>query len=378
MLAAFYDVIIIGSGPAGLAAALTADKCGAKTLLIERDANLGGILKQYINDGYGFARFGEKLTGPEYVQKFIKHLYKTNVEISNLTFIKKIDRQPFGFLLTLVNTDGVIKTACKSIVLACGCRERTSRQIFIHGRHTAGVITARTAQYYMNILGKMPAKRCVVLGSGDTGLVEVSSVDEKMNPVYGTEEIVECDTLVCSVGLIPENELAESLGLEIDEHTKGPVTDQDYMTMIDGVFCCGNALHINDNVESISENGEIAGKAAARWASEGWVSARKKGKRNFAIVKSDDSLLYIVPQRINLNEMASPAIIYFRSRHEMGKSILSVTLNGNEVYRRIFPRLRPSEMERFLLDIESMKMERGNTVDFSLSSAHGYSGNCSL
>jgi len=324
MVAARYDVAVIGGGPAGLAAALSANECGAKTLLIEREAHLGGILKQCIHDGFGLVRYGKKLTGPEYAHRFIRRITNSGVETATLTFVTKIKKRPFGFDLTLVNREGVIKTKCRSVVLACGCRERTSRQIGIHGRHSAGVFTAGTAQYYTNILGKMPTKRCVILGSGDIGLimarrlklegaevigvyeakptpsgltrnvyqcledyniplhtnktvtrifgegrlnaVEVSSVDENLTPISGTEEIIECDALILSVGLIPENELAESLGVPLDEHTKGPITDQKCMTMIDGVFCCGNALRVYDLVDYVSENGETAGRAAAHWA----------------------------------------------------------------------------------------------------------------
>jgi len=427
MLTNFYDVIIIGAGPAGLAAALAADEYGTKTLLIERDANLGGILKQCIHDGFGVIKFGEKLTGPEYAHRYVSKLSKSNVEVAALTFVTKITKQPFGFSLTLVNTDGIVNTACKSIVFACGCRERTSRQIGIHGRHAAGVITAGTAQYYTNVLGKMPTKRCVILGSGDIGLimarrlklegadvvgvyeakpstsgllrniyqcvedfniplftgktvtrvfgegrlnaVEITSVDENMEPIPDTEEIIECDALILSVGLIPENELAEGLNISINKNTKGPVTDQEYMTMLDGAFCCGNALHVNDLVDYVSDSGEAAGHAAAMWASSGWINAHKSGNRSFAEVTTDDNLLYIVPQRINVNRVIAPTTFYFRSNKEMGKSLLSVTLNGNEIYRKIYPRFRPPEMERLVLDFEELIINSGSTVNFSLSLA---------
>ena len=427
MLANFYNVVVIGAGPAGLAAALAADEYNASTLLIEREANLGGMLKQCIHDGFGIVKFGEKLTGPEYAYRYVSKLAKSNVQVAALTFVTKIDKQPFGFSLTLVNSNGIINIACKSIVLACGCREKTSRQIGIHGRHSAGVITAGTAQYYTNILGKMPTKRCVILGSGDIGLimarrlklegaevvgvyeakptsngllsnvfqclddfdiplytsktvtrvigegrlhaVEISSVDENMEPVPGTDEIVECDALILSVGLIPENELAEGLDITLNENTKGPVTDQDYMTMLDGVFCCGNALHVNDLVDYVSESGEAAGRAAAQWAKSGWINTRRNGIRSYADITTDDSFLYIVPQRLNVERIAAPTTFYFRSMNEMGKSLLSVTLNGTEIYRKIYPRFRPPEMERLVLDFEELNIRNGSTVKFSLSKA---------
>jgi len=423
MKAARFDVTIIGGGPAGLAAALAADSFGAKTLLVEREANLGGILKQCIHDGFGLVRFGEKLSGPEYAHRFIRRLPESGVEISSLTFVTRIEKCPSGFELTLVNRNGVIKTECKSIVLACGCRERTSRQIGIHGRHSAGVFTAGTAQYYTNIQGMMPTKRCVILGSGDIGLimarrlklegaevlgvyeakptasglmrnvyqcledfdiplhtsktvtrilgegrinaVEISGVDKNMTPIPGTEEIIECDALILSVGLIPENELAESLGVPLDVRTKGPVTDQNCMTMADGVFCCGNALHVNDLVDYVSESGEAAGRAAAQRIMAKQASS-SSGERSLAEIKADDSMLYIVPQLINVDDLEKPAVIYFRSKEEMGKTRLSVKIDGSEVYAKTFPRLRPPEMERLELDFKSMNVKRGSIVNFSL------------
>jgi len=429
-----FDVVVIGAGPAGLAAALASAQQGrsAGTLLVEREEKLGGILKQCIHDGFGLVRYGEKLTGPEYAHRFINQIKDSGITTALHTFVSRIEKTADGFELVLVSKDGITKAECKSIVFACGCRERTSRQIGIHGRHSAGIFTAGTAQYYTNILGKMPGKKCVILGSGDIGLimarrltlegahvigvyeakpsasglmrnvyqcledfdiplhtgetvtnvfgegrlnsVEISSVDENMNPVSGTEQIIECDSLILSVGLIPENELAESLCVPMDEKTKGPLTDQNYMTMTDGIFCCGNALHVNDLVDYVSESGEAAGSAAMLYAST-QLCMRKE--RFFALVSADESLLYIVPQRLNIDELDSPVIFYFRSSKETDIARLSVTLNGKEIFSKMYPRLRPPEMERLSLDLKSLtgfKIDsdklKGCVFNFSISPEH--------
>jgi len=442
MIRSEYDVVVIGAGPAGLAAALSSDKYGAKTLLVERETKTGGILKQCIHDGFGLVRFGEKLSGPEYAHRFTSQLPESGIETATLTFVSKIKKTMSGFELTLINRSGITKTQCKSIVLACGCRERTSRQVEIHGRHSAGVFTAGTAQYYTNILGKMPAKRCVILGSGDIGLimarrlklegaevvgvyeikptasglmrnvyqcledfdiplhtsktvtrmfgeerlnaVEISSVDVNMQPISGTEQIIECDALILSVGLIPENELAESLGIPLDDKTKGPVVDQNYMTMTSGVFCCGNALHVNDLVDYVSESGEAAGRTAARWALDKQSALQKETqpdlefpanvkqriiahkKQLYINIETDKNLLYIVPQKININDAFTPVLFYFRSSKDMKKTRLIVTIDGKEVFSKKYLCLRPPEMERVMLDLYSMNIKENCVINFSL------------
>ncbi len=415
MIRELYDVIVIGGGPAGLAAALAAEKEGAAVLLVEREAQLGGILKQCIHDGFGLVRFGEKLSGPEYAHRFIRPLLMSAADIATLTFVEKIERKDGGFTLTLVSADGVQQTGAKSIVLASGCRERTSRQAGIHGSHCAGVFTAGTAQYYTNRLGKLPGKRCVVLGSGDIGLimarrltiegakvlgvyeakpavsglmrnvyqcledfgiplytsktvtrvigderlsaVEISDVDETMTPIAGSEEVIKCDTLILSVGLIPENELAESLGIALDGRTRGPVADQHGMTMADGVFCCGNALHVNDLVDYVSESGELAGQAAAHHLPR---------ERAFASLKTDENFLYIVPQKIELSDLSNPVVVYFRAREERGKTKLTVSFSGRNVFSKVYPQLWPPEMERVEMTLKGLNLSPESEILFEL------------
>lgn len=394
-----YDCTVIGGGPAGLAAAIAAHKNGAKTLLVEREARLGGILKQCIHDGFGLVRFKEKLSGPEYAERFTDMFKEENIEALTLTFVTRIKKENGDFFVTLVNKNGVETVKSKTLVLATGCRERTAKQVQIHGTRPSGVFTAGTAQHFTNLLGVLPTKRCVILGSGDIGLimarrltlegakvlgvyeakptpsgltrnihqclhdydiplylshtvtrvfgqdrlsaVEISKVDKNMNPIAGTEEIVECDALILSVGLIPENELAENLGVKIDPRTKGPVCNAQLMTDVDGVFSCGNALHVNDLVDYVSESGEIAGENAAKYV---------KRERREIQINATNALLYAVPERLDLNADNSETIIYFRSREILDKCTFTITADGNEIFRKKYPFLRPPEMEKLVID----------------------------
>lgn len=403
------DVLIIGGGPAGLAAAIAARKNGAEVLLLEREARLGGILKQCIHDGFGLVRYGEKLSGPEYAGRFIDEFRALEIEALTLTFVTRIEKKQEGFLITAVNREGLEQIHTKALILATGCRERTAKQVSIHGTRPAGVFTAGTAQHFTNLLGLLPTKKCVILGSGDIGLimarrltlegaevlgvyevkptpsgltrnlhqclhdfdiplylshtvtrvfgqdrlsaVEIMQVDERMNPIPGTAQRVECDALILSVGLIPENELAEGLGVVIDPKTKGPLCDAGLMTSVPGVFSCGNALHVNDLVDYVSQSGETAGQNAARYDPH--------REQTLIPVTAGEGLLYAVPQRLDLQSDNSAVTLYFRSRQNLGRCRLVITADGREIFTRNYPFLRPPEMERLTLDLS----DRGLTAE---------------
>ena len=398
-----YDVVVIGAGPAGIAAAFTANQNGASVFLIEREAKLGGILKQCIHDGFGLTRYKEKLSGPEYAFREIEKLQRTSVEISTLTFVSNIEKDGDGFLLELITREGMQKIYASKLVLATGCRERTSRQIFINGTNPAGVFTAGAAQYYINVLGQTPTKKCVILGSGDIGLimarritleggkvlgvyevkptpsgltrnisqclddfniplhlshtvtrvfgtdrleaVEIAQVDEKMQPIENTKFKIQCDALIISVGLIPENEIAEKLGIEINPKTKGPFVDQTLMSLVNNVYSCGNALHVSDMADYVSESGEIAGLFAAK---------KQQNVRNLLKIDVDCSLMYIVPSHIDIESDVKQITAYFRSAAEVENATLRFEIDGQLIYKKRYQRLRPPEMERIVFSIANL------------------------
>ncbi len=390
-----YKVCVLGGGPAGLAAAVSAANEGAQVLIIEREAKLGGILKQCIHDGFGLIRFGQRLTGPEYAEREIKEMLGSKVDYITSSFVTDVKRiSDGGFELEIQSANGMMKVQSDTLVIACGCREKTSRQVFIHGDRPAGIYSAGTAQYFVNIMGYMPTKRCVILGSGDIGMImarrltlegaqvegvyeikdtpaglarnvaqclddfdiplhlsttvtrvigdkrveaiEVAKVDKNFCPIENTKRIIPCDSLILSVGLLPENEIAQKLDVEIDFATKGAYVDQCFMTNVPGVFSCGNALHVNDLADYVSESGELAGKYAANF---------KPYQRDTVKIEYDSKdFLYVVPQYYDVAQ-GGELNLYFRSKTDCRDRKVSLDFGDDTVLDKKYKRLLPSEME---------------------------------
>ena len=397
-----YDLIVVGGGPAGLAAACAAWEGGLKRILIvERDKELGGILNQCIHNGFGLHYFKEELTGPEYAGRFVKMLSDTGVEVRLDTMVLEVTADRCVHMVG--STTGYRVEQAKSIVLAMGCRERTRGAIAIPGTRPAGVYTAGAAQRYVNMEGWLPGTRVVILGSGDIGLimarrmtlegakvlacvevmpysgglnrnivqclndydiplylshtvtdirgkdrveqVVVSQVDEKRNPIPGTEMVFDCDTLLLSVGLIPENELTRQAGVEMDRRTNGAVVYENMETSIPGVFACGNVCHVHDLVDFVTGESQRAGAAAARYVLRGGDG----GAEPVLDVRNGDGVTYTVPQRIRPGQVDKVCGLFFRVNRVCGDSEIVVTSNGAQIAKFKREHLAPGEMEQITL-----------------------------
>ena len=392
-----YDLLVIGGGPAGLAAACAAWESGLKhILLVERDRELGGILNQCIHNGFGLHHFHEELTGPEYAGRFIEQLSKTGVEVRTDTMVLALT--PEREVHMMGAKTGYRVERAKSVILAMGCRERTRGAIGIPGTRPAGIFTAGAAQRYVNMEGFLPGRRVVILGSGDIGLimarrmtlegakvlacvevmphpgglnrnivqclndyeiplylshtvtdirgrdrveqVVVSKVDEHRNPIPGTEMVFDCDTLLLSVGLIPENELTRMAGIEMDRRTNGAVVYENLETSIPGVFTCGTVAHVHDLVDYVTAESEEAGRAAARYVLEGGA----KGGPVLE-VKTGENVSYTVPQHIRPQNVENRCNVFFRVREAGQESEILVESEGTPIARFARDHVAPGEME---------------------------------
>lgn len=389
------DLVVIGGGPAGLAAAWAAKEQGIEDILIlEREDRLGGILNQCIHNGFGLHYFGRELTGPEYAYEFIKMIKTSNIKYWLNTTVADIDSNK---RITAINQDGVTLINAKAVVLAMGCRERSKGALNIPGTRPSGIFSAGTAQRYVNIEGYMPGKEVIILGSGDIGLimarrmtlegakvkavveimpyssglnrnivqclddyniplklshtvtkihgkeritgVTISKVDESRRPIEGTEEHIPCDTLLLSVGLIPENELSKSAGVDLSNITSGPIVNDLMETNVQGIFACGNVVHVHDLVDNVSKESIVAGKGAA-----GYLKNTLPRER-FICVSPEGGARYVVPQSISLDNQEESVKLYFRVDriYKPGTVVIKQGERVIKQYKRMI--LTPGEME---------------------------------
>lgn len=406
------DLVIIGGGPAGMSAAIAAYESGIKDILIlERDSSLGGILQQCIHNGFGLHRFGEELTGPEYAWRYEKRVRELEIPYKLNTMVLDITEDR---VITATNSeDGIFQIQAKAVILAMGCRERAKGALNIAGTRPSGIYSAGTAQRLVNMKGFMPGKNVVILGSGDIGLimarrmtlegakvhavcelmpysgglarnieqclkdfdiplklshtvveihgkerlegVTIARVDENRKTIPGSDEYIPCDTLLLSVGLLPENELSKSAGVSLDRVTGGAVVDQRRQTSVEGIFACGNVLHVHDLVDFVSEEAEIAGKSAAEY-----IKASEGGDVNIPI-EVDGKIRYTVPQRITRNENVT---VYFRVSDVYKNAVINVYDGENKIYSKKKLKMAPGEMESVKLKRETF--ENAKVLKFEL------------
>ncbi len=406
-----YDIVIVGGGPAGLAAAVSAKKAGAeRVLILERDQEAGGILNQCIHNGFGLHTFREELTGPEYAMRFLSMAKELRIPCETDTMVMGIDRDK---VVTAMNRrQGMFRVRARAIILAMGCRERARGALNIPGYRPAGIFSAGTAQRLVNREGYMPGREVVILGSGDIGLimarrmtlegarvhvvaerlpycgglqrnvvqclydygiplrlshtvvdirgrerlegVTLSRVDEWGRPVPGMEEDYACDTLLLSVGLIPENELSRSMGVEMDPVTSGPVVNESLETNIPGVFACGNVLHVHDLVDYVSEEATRAGENAA-----GFASGVLPGAENMVPLIAGRGVRYCVPGRIDVKRMAQELPVRFRADRIYREALLTVRCDGRLFLRKKKRIMKPGEMEEIFLRREELCAQSG-------------------
>jgi thioredoxin reductase len=406
------DLAIIGSGPAGLAAAVKAKQLGIEDVVVfERDERPGGILPQCIHNGFGLEKFREELTGPEYANRYIKMAQAHSVDVELDTMVLEIDRNRN---LTAVSENGGLRNYhCRSIILAMGCRERPRGAVGIPGTRPAGVFTAGQAQRLVNIEGYLPGENIVVLGSGDVGMimarrltlegarvkavteilpytsglirnevqclhdfniplllshtvaeihgdrrvegVTIVEVDAEWNPVAGTEKFIECDTLLLSVGLIPENELSKMAGVSLDPRTGGAYVNEFLETSVPGIFSCGNVLHVNDYVDAVSTEGEIAARGA-----QSRIKGKPAGAKKMIALVGDQNIGQIVPQAISGQQ---PLTLFIRVERPMER----LTLQIGDIFEKKIPYARPSEMIRIRLPKKIFSEMESSTARLKVS-----------